>query len=88
MQKENFIVEENEIDDYTKNSSWNIKGETYNYIDSFRTNGDGEWTQVIVQRESDKKYFSFSWGYSTIKNIYEKEWVEVFPKTVTTTKWI
>ena len=28
-----------------------------------RTNGDGEWWRIIVQRKSDKKFFEYNWGY-------------------------
>ncbi len=86
MKKEYLTIEEEEIDDYTKESgSWKIKGETYKFIESHRTDGDGEWYEVIVQRKSDKKYFAFSWGYGDTRNYYEPEWEEVKPTVITKT---
>ena len=63
MEREIFEVQEEEIDDYTSEDSWEIKGEMYMHVKTSHTNGDGEWHKVIVQRESDKKYFQFEWGY-------------------------
>lgn len=87
--RETFLVPENELDDYTRKSgSWKINGETYKFVESHRTNGDGEWFSVIVQRKSDKKYFEFNWGYGDIKNYYEPEWVEVKPKMKKVKEWV
>jgi len=90
MKRERFNVPEEEIDDFTnENCTWEIKGENYKYVDKIRVNGDGEWWGVIVQRESDGKYFQFDWGYShgSGNYYYEPEWVEVKPIVTTTTKW-
>lgn len=89
MEREIIIVLEEEIDDHTKTSgSWEIKGETYEFIETFRTDGDGEWHGVIVQRKCDKKYFQFDWGYNNGNYYYEPKWIEVVPKDETITRWI
>ena len=89
MKKEILIVKQDEIDDYTNtNCIWEIKGERYKYIEHFRTNGDGEWYRVIVQRESDNKYFAFDWGYGDTRNFYEEEWEEVEKKEIIKNEWI
>lgn len=88
ISKKSFDVPEDMIEDYTSKGPWNINGETYNYIDSFRVDGDGEWKAVIVQRESDNKYFKFEWGYYRDNYSYEPEWNEVVKSTTKKTKWI
>ena len=92
MEREIFYVPEEEIDDFTnEDCTWEIKGEKYKYIGKTRTDGDGEWWSVIVQRESDNKYFQFDWGYSYSSGnyYYEPEWSEVKSKTdkITTYGW-
>lgn len=51
--------------------------ETYKFVTQRRTSGDGEWFQVIVQRESDGKFFEYEWGYGDTKNFYEDNLYEV-----------
>ena len=86
--KEVIYVPEEEIEDYSKSSgSWLIKNETYKFVETHRTDGDGEWHAVIVQRKSDKKYFEFCWGYGDTRNYYEPEWIEVKPKNKTVKVW-
>jgi hypothetical protein len=82
--REVIHIEKEEIGDFTKDSgSWKIKGETYKYIETNRTDGDGEWFDVVVQRKSDKKYFEFSWGISYSQTYhYEPRWREVKPTTI------
>jgi len=90
MKRERFNVPEEEIDDFTaEDCTWDINGEQYTYIDKFRINGDGEWYGVVVQRESDKKYFQFNWGIGWSQNYhYGQQWREVKPKVTTITKWV
>jgi hypothetical protein len=88
--REKFNVPEEDIRDFTReNSCWIIKNETYNFIDTFLVKGDGECHNVIVQRESDKKYFEFGWCYDDGNYYYEPEWCEVKPQVITKTiyKW-
>ena len=87
MEKEKFNVPKEEIEDFTGNGPWEIKGEVYKYVDEFITHGDGEWTAVIVQRQSDKKYFRFDWGYYHDNYHYEEGWKEVKPRKTIKTKW-
>ena len=85
MEREFLNVPEDEIDDFTnENCTWKIQGKKYKYIDKIRVNGDGEWYGVIVQRQSDKKYFQFDWGIGYSQRYhYESKWREVKPKVVT-----
>ena len=75
MEREFLNVQKEEIEDYTKkNCTWEIKGNKYKYMDSFYVQGDGQCQTVIVQRESDDKYFEFGWCYED-----EPLWFEVKP---------
>jgi len=87
--RERFDVPEEEINDFTAKDSWEINGETYNFIEDYPSRDcDGECHNVIVQRESDKKYFRFNWQYSYSQNYYyEEDWIEVFRKEVTKVIW-
>lgn len=89
MERERFNIPEEQIGDYTQTTkAWRLYGETYTYIDSFRTDGDGEWTAVIVQRKRDKKFFRFNWGLTRSESYhYEPQWREVKPTKVVTIKW-
>ena len=90
MKREIFNVIQQEINDFTNtNCSWEIKGEKYNFIETHIESGDGECHAVIVQRESDGKYFEFGWSYYRDNYYYEEEWCEVKPKVITKTiyKW-
>lgn len=84
-----LIIPEDKIDDFTaKGGSWEIDEEVYTFIETFLIPGDGECHAVIVQRESDKKYFEFSWLYSRSERYhYNERWNEVEPKVITKTKW-
>jgi hypothetical protein len=89
MGKEVIIIAESKIRDFTKKSgSWEIDNEKYNFIDTFLdTHGEGESHAVIVQRESDGKYFQFGWDYYHDNYGYEPEWCSVIPQVVTKTIW-
>jgi len=85
MEREILHVLENDVDNYTKErGSWSINDETYHFIDSFLIEGDGECHAVIVQRESDKKYFQFDWLYNGGEYYYQPHWREVKPLKVVT----
>ena len=85
MEREFLNVPEDEIDDFSnENCTWKIQGKKYKYIDKIRVDGDGEWYGVIVQRQSDKKYFEFNWGLVQ-RYHYVPNWKEVKPKEATIT---
>lgn len=65
---------------YRKGDTAQYHGEVYSFVERNRTNGDGEWYQIIVQRQSDKKYFAFEWGNGYPDNFYEDNLYEVTPK--------
>lgn len=79
---------------YFENSQGEINGVTFTRMDKINTSefSDGESFEYIVQRQTDGKYFKFSWweggsdGYvfSNGKNSL----TEVFPEIITTTKWV
>jgi len=49
---------------------------------------DGQGTDVIVKRESDGKYFKFTWILSFSETYHmDDEMLEVFPKTIKTIKY-
>lgn len=61
-------------------------GETYTFIkEELESEGQMEYWMIIVQRESDKKYFKYFWSYDTGNDDYEyePEWEEVKKKSVT-----
>lgn len=68
--------------DYTGDGPWTFNGDIYKYVCDELINGDGEWHRVICQREKDKKFFEFSWGYDNGKYFYEDYLDEVFKKIV------
>jgi len=77
-----------EFEDQTCDGPWEMEGETYKKITETLSHSDGECTTVIVQRESDEKFFSFSWVYTYSQNYsMDDELYEVFPKTITTTTY-
>ena len=75
-----------DFEDQTGYGPWDYEGEIYTKIDSFPDNNcDGQCTRVIVQRESDGKFFEFTWMLSFSENYHmDDEMVQVFPKTITT----
>ncbi len=99
MKREIVIIPEDEMHDFTnqnydftsQNFVWAIKGENYKYIDRYISSTDkGNWYKVIVQRQSDQKYFQFTWADNIRRSCFEyfPEWEQVEPKTVTETKII
>ena len=72
-----------EFDIYREGDSFVFKNETYSYVTKVKTNGDGEWTSYICQRESDKKFFEYSVGYESGNYYYEPNLYEVYQKTET-----
>lgn len=90
MDRESFIIPEDEIDDYTGIGPWKFKNEIYNFIEDYPgIDCDGECHNIIVQRESDLKYFHFTWMLTRSENYhYEGHWVEVKSKIITSIIWI
>jgi len=88
-ERERFTVSEEEIDDFTSEDSWEINGETYNFVEDYPSRDcDGECHNVVVQRESDKKYFLFFWMLTRSENYhYDEDWNEVTRKEVITVTW-
>ena len=86
MIRRSFEVTEEEIGDYTGSGPWEIKGETYTFIEDKLSSADGEGHDVVVKRESDGKFFMFNWFLSFSENYYfEGDFKEVFPKEITIT---
>jgi len=83
------IVLTDEFDDQTGYGPWEYQDQIYKKITEYANNQcDGQGTDVIVQRESDGKYFKFTWILSFSQNYYfDDEMVEVFPKKITKTKY-
>jgi hypothetical protein len=72
--------------DFTSEDQWEFEGETYVFMRDELVSGDGEAHRVICQRESDGKYFEFSWLYTYSQDYqYGNTLTEVFPKTITKT---
>ena len=71
--------------DQTSYGPWVYKDEMYVKINESSSCGDGQEHNVIVQRESDNKYFKFTWTYfpDSCSSDYEYDdcLIEVFPKT-------
>ena len=81
---ETFIVNEEEMEDFTSKGPWVIQDETYTFIeDKPSRDCDGECHNVVVQRKSDNKYFMFCWMLSRSENYYyEEKWSQVFRREV------
>ena len=90
LDREHFNVTEEEIGDYSSKDCWIIKGETYKFIEDYPSiDCDGECHNVVTQRESDGKYFEFSWILTRSENYnYDERWSEVHKKEVVTIEWI
>ena len=89
MKREFLNIPEEEIGDYsTTHGSWSINGEIYEFIETFLgKHCDGECNNVIVKRNSDGKYFQFTWSYYHDRYFYDPDWEEVEPREVVKTKW-
>ena len=80
---------------YWKGSSYEFNNDTFTQVDKISTSEytDGESWDYIVQRGSDKKFFIFhiwedSNGYIFNGDGGENALLEVFPETVTVTKYV
>jgi hypothetical protein len=75
-----------------KGDSHELNGEKYTHVDKINTSdkSDGDSWDYIVQRKSDGKHFKFNvWDAGSHNGyVFEDKFLEeVFPKTVTTTKY-
>ncbi|MFA5409637.1 MAG: hypothetical protein WC343_12780 [Bacilli bacterium] len=68
---------------YREGDSFTHNNEVYSFVTSVKTHGDGEWTNIICQRDSDKKFFEYSTGYDCGSYYYEPNLYEVYKKTET-----
>jgi hypothetical protein len=61
-EKINLTEEELEDFDFTGGSKWELRGETYNFVERIRTDefSDGPSWDIVVKRESDGKYFKWN----------------------------
>lgn len=78
MKRESFNVEQDVLNNYSKTrGSHIVNGEEYKIVDKIVTGDiDGAVnTEIIVQRETDKKYFSFTYSYYHDREDYEPSWV-------------
>jgi len=94
MKREIIRLTEEELEDFdfTGGSTWNLRDETYNYVDTIRTDkySDGPSWDTVVQRKSDGKFFLWNCWDAGTHNGYMMEsgdnyMEEVFPKTITKT---
>jgi hypothetical protein len=87
--REVFKISKETWGDYTSHGPWRLKGKTYKFIEDFPSRDCvGKCHNVIVQRKSDNKFFKFTWFYDSDNNYYYDDTLEeVFPKTITTTKY-
>ena len=89
--KREFIkVTGDEFGDFTGFGPWEINGEVFEKIAETNTShlSDGESWEVIIQRQSDKKFFKFDWWDAGREFVFcdgSDGIEEVFPKIITTT---
>jgi hypothetical protein len=87
MEREIVKIDEDEFGDQTGYGPWEWEGEVYYFVTRMPNNNcDGQGTDVIVQRESDDKFFKFTWFLSFSETYhFDDELVEVFEITKITT---
>jgi len=92
MKKEKINLTEEELEnfDFTGGRTWNLRGETYDFIEEIRTDkySDGPSWDIVVKRKSDGKYFKWNCWDAGDHNGYMMEsgdnyMEEVFPKIIT-----
>ncbi len=87
IEREIVKVTADDIEDYTDDSgSWDIHGEIYHFVKDILVPADGEGHDVIIQRESDKKFFRFCWCLTRSETYrFYDDFTEVFEKVETVT---
>jgi hypothetical protein len=92
MKKEKIYLTAEELEnfDFTGGRKWELRGETYNYVDKIRTDekSDGPSWDIVVERKSDGKIFKWNCWDAGDHNGYLMEsgdnyMEEVTPKTIT-----
>jgi hypothetical protein len=88
-ERERIAIDEEEFGDQTGDGPWEWEGQTYTKVTEMPDNAcDGQCTRVICKRESDGKYFKFTWMLSFSQNYYmDDEIIEVFPKQIVTVEY-
>lgn len=86
--RELYLIDEEKWGDYTKKSTWILDGEVYNFVVEEFLPHEGILHEVIVQRESDLKYFRFGWEYEHGNYYFYETLEEVFPEVITKTVWL
>ena len=91
IEREIIKINQENWGDFTGHGPWELNGEIYNFIEDYPSRDcDGECHNVVVERQSDKKLFRFTWEYSHGRGNYyfdDDELEEVFLKIVTTRKY-
>jgi len=80
-QREEFRVEEEEMEYLDGVTNWEVNGGNYVRTDKYISEYViGEMHNIITKRESDGRYFRFRFVVddNTPNNYYDEEWVEVF----------
>lgn len=87
MKREIIKIDEDEFEDQTGYGPWEWEGEVYDKVAEFpNTHCDGQGTDVIVKRQSDGKFFKFTWILTRSENYHmDDEMTEVFERTIVTT---
>ena len=77
--------------DFTGGSEWELRDETYQFVDKIRTDkfSDGPSWDIVVKRDSDDKHFKWNCWDAGDQNGYimqhgDNYMKEVFKKVVTT----
>ena len=90
MKREKIKLTTAELEDFdfTGGEEWQLRGETYKFVETIRTDefSDGPSWDTVVRRESDGKFFK--WNCWDAGRTYEMEsgnnyMEEVFQKTIT-----
>ena len=82
IEREIITLTEEDNSDFTGRGPWTINCEDYIFVEDYPSQDcDGECHNVIMVRESDEKYFRFTWQYYHDNYYFDDELYEVFPKT-------
>jgi hypothetical protein len=86
MKRETIEIDDDEFEDQTGSGPWEWQNEVYDKVTEFPNNNcDGQGTDVIVKRQSDGKFFKFTWFIGWSENYHmAREMREVFERTIVT----
>jgi hypothetical protein len=96
MKKERIELTKEELEDFdfTGGRQWELRGETYDFVEEIRTDkySDGPSWDIVAQRQADGKFFKWNcWDAGThngyIMQHQDNYMEEVFAKRVTTTTY-